>query len=540
MPVNTLSMPICRISIHSGEELYSITPNVEENPNSRVLSITTSKTLNSPAGSFTIVLAGSGLFGKIGSQNIVVIELGRKNQIADTIMVGLIDEVRLSRTVGSNNQKELRTVINGRDFGKVFLKAFIKWLPVLGTDKFPLEALTSSDGQLMQMLKFYTRSEQQQGSPAMIIQQAIDSVLHAVMGFNIKYWRDNKLQDIGLKELVRYRLGKTNFILDVWTSMGSYEGALWNFMTSVENKPFFELFIDTIDDNETKYVGDMLKQSKVERDSYKSGDFSATFGEDNAKIILYLRETPFDEDNWKDLRTVFIDDSQILSEDLGYGDHENYNMFLVNPKMTILGEDIYRSYVRPEYDAENVKKYGISFMERSVDGVFAKDDGSLDVGMTETGKTLTKKLKSWYEKNLTYLNGSIKLQGLGGARVGMKLINLDTGYEYYIEGVSQNFDVFSSWSTSLQVTRGQKISKITKTDKEVVILPDKNQPQTAEKKSIPEPTYYTVVKGDSLWKIAHRFYNNGLLYQKIYDANKDIIKNKDLIYPGQKFIIPGK
>lgn len=49
---------------------------------------------------------------------------------------------------------------------------------------------------------------------------------------------------------------------------------------------------------------------------------------------------------------------------------------------------------------------------------------------------------------------------------------------------------------------------------------------------------YTVVKGDSLSKIAKRFYGDAQQWRKIYEANQDQIKNPDLIYPGQTFRIP--
>jgi len=49
---------------------------------------------------------------------------------------------------------------------------------------------------------------------------------------------------------------------------------------------------------------------------------------------------------------------------------------------------------------------------------------------------------------------------------------------------------------------------------------------------------YIVVKGDCLWNIAKKYYNNPFLWTKIYQQNKDKIKNPDLIYPGQVFIIP--
>ena len=49
---------------------------------------------------------------------------------------------------------------------------------------------------------------------------------------------------------------------------------------------------------------------------------------------------------------------------------------------------------------------------------------------------------------------------------------------------------------------------------------------------------YTVVKGDSLWKIAKRLYGNPLKWPVIYNANKDNIRNPNRIYPGQVFVIP--
>lgn len=49
---------------------------------------------------------------------------------------------------------------------------------------------------------------------------------------------------------------------------------------------------------------------------------------------------------------------------------------------------------------------------------------------------------------------------------------------------------------------------------------------------------YTVVAGDTLSKIAKREYGDASKWQKIFEANKDTIKNPDLIYPGQTFKIP--
>ena len=54
----------------------------------------------------------------------------------------------------------------------------------------------------------------------------------------------------------------------------------------------------------------------------------------------------------------------------------------------------------------------------------------------------------------------------------------------------------------------------------------------------PEPTFYTIKKGDTLWKIASSFYKDGSKYPIIVEANIEVIKNADLIYPGQAIRIP--
>jgi nucleoid-associated protein YgaU len=49
---------------------------------------------------------------------------------------------------------------------------------------------------------------------------------------------------------------------------------------------------------------------------------------------------------------------------------------------------------------------------------------------------------------------------------------------------------------------------------------------------------YTVVKGDSLSKIAKREYGDANKWRTIYEANRHLIKDPDLIYPGQLLTIP--
>ena len=49
---------------------------------------------------------------------------------------------------------------------------------------------------------------------------------------------------------------------------------------------------------------------------------------------------------------------------------------------------------------------------------------------------------------------------------------------------------------------------------------------------------YTVVEGDTLSGIAKRQYGEASRWKRIYDANRDVIDDPDLIYPGQNLRIP--
>jgi len=50
--------------------------------------------------------------------------------------------------------------------------------------------------------------------------------------------------------------------------------------------------------------------------------------------------------------------------------------------------------------------------------------------------------------------------------------------------------------------------------------------------------YYAIESGDTLSKIAKKYYQDAAQYPRIFAANKEVIKDADLIYPGQKIRIP--
>ena len=49
---------------------------------------------------------------------------------------------------------------------------------------------------------------------------------------------------------------------------------------------------------------------------------------------------------------------------------------------------------------------------------------------------------------------------------------------------------------------------------------------------------HTVAKGETLGKIAKHYYGKPMKYVAIFEANTDILKNPDVIHPGQELKIP--
>jgi nucleoid-associated protein YgaU len=68
------------------------------------------------------------------------------------------------------------------------------------------------------------------------------------------------------------------------------------------------------------------------------------------------------------------------------------------------------------------------------------------------------------------------------------------------------------------------------------VLPDGGSPPSTV--VVPKIATTTVSRGDSLWRISHLSYGAGTRYAVIYKANRQQIRNPNLIYPGQIFVLP--
>ena len=126
---------------------------------------------------------------------------------------------------------------------------------------------------------------------------------------------------------------------------------------------------------------------------------------------------------------------------------------------------------------------------------------------------------------------TVNIQGIGKYLSG----------SYYVKDVTRQISSsgYSHSATLIKTDFGSslKVKSSTSAKKVVKKVEEKKVQSTPTASKTPQRTH-TVKKGECLWGIARKYYGQGKLYTKIYDANTNKIANPNIIYVGQVFVIP--
>jgi LysM repeat protein len=155
--------------------------------------------------------------------------------------------------------------------------------------------------------------------------------------------------------------------------------------------------------------------------------------------------------------------------------------------------------------------------------------------------------------SITYDDDKVTVGGLGQADQSVRL---------YVDGAeagSTQIAANGTWSATLsQIAPGVYTLRADQLDGDGKVTSRYETPfkrestdalaaatTTAEASVTPEepaaakpPVTVTVQPGLTLWQIAQENFGSGTLYVQVFEANKDLIRDPDLIYPGQVFTIP--
>lgn len=150
---------------------------------------------------------------------------------------------------------------------------------------------------------------------------------------------------------------------------------------------------------------------------------------------------------------------------------------------------------------------------------------------------------SYFLENIEKLKTSEKpFQFIVSRKMPSGKILFDTNIKVSLEDYTISEDAEEGFDVKVSIKLKQYKDYSTKTV-QITIKQERPRPvvvQTPSRPATTAPTTrtYTVVRGDCLWNIAKKYYGNGSQYTRIYNANRDKIKNPSLIYPGQVFVIP--
>jgi nucleoid-associated protein YgaU len=123
-------------------------------------------------------------------------------------------------------------------------------------------------------------------------------------------------------------------------------------------------------------------------------------------------------------------------------------------------------------------------------------------------------------------NEAEEIQKLLKADLGNRIENLNVEFDDGIVTLSGSCD--SHATKEKAVLLAGNVKGVAKVNDENLTAPDPEE----------RTEFYTVQRGDSLSKIAKRYYGDAMKYPLIFEANREVIKNPDLIYPGQVLRVP--
>jgi hypothetical protein len=347
-----------------------------------LVSCQTFKDIGQPTGTFTVHLTDNERYDKyLHPMDMCTIKMSNhsplqpatgsisesRDQLTHATMIGFIDSVRRKRLIDPTSGKpQVFCEIRGRDFGKIFVKHQVRYIPWLAGDD--ISGISNMVQPVVAMFKELLSGFITGGEIDFIVANNLRKFLSHSVKMTFKFGG----QDLPISDCISFRAQSKLGIIPYNLPLQAQEGSFWQVLGNFANLPFNEMWVDTINNPErviskedvsavsssidqktltadqsraTQYI----KSQTVKEDQEKSKDLYGANGEkikmaqryntdgdmSNACTMLFLRRTPFDDSDWRKLPRYSISESEIVEQDIGSSDNEAYNMFWVYPLLAI-------------------------------------------------------------------------------------------------------------------------------------------------------------------------------------------------------------
>jgi len=333
-------------------------------------------------------------------------------------VLGNVDRVSRDKTTKTDGTKEITYTITGRDFGKILEETRFYFNPFLESNKAILDFkyIISKTGEKKivgtpeSFVRTYfdlffndggvTNNEEVEGTWDDMDQLRIPSEIMKVFGVSGK-----KLGD-----LIHIKVERVDGYSWSTPTSREFDGSVWEILKSVSNPMMNELYTSL------EYIED------------KNGD---------RKLVpcIVLRELPYSKGIYNKLNTHRIDESVVISEDLGFSDHERYNFLFFNflsafydektfalalaeKELIDLGPGRKKGSLIPFIDSFSIQRYGLRKWTGQTK--YCYTDGS-DEPKSKTkehtditlGIEWQKKLIDWWSNLVRTESGTIVIKAFG-------------------------------------------------------------------------------------------------------------------------------
>lgn len=426
-----------------------------------IVSVSTTKNINTTSGSFTVVLKPSlvstDIFQTVSDDDWIDITFWMDNNPYHTFR-GLIDDITRIKTIGGTGATITTYTITGRCFGKIWEQTQVWFSPYYNDIVTEATTLTSKalDGSpelggspgvvpFLFLKEFLEKNigtkgpnwyvpESMPGTQGSIFIQNIEFNLNAD-GISSKYFQNVPAR----------RQFSQNLLMP--------EGVLWDLAKEFSDPMFTEMYTDLLPN------GDPLNKH-----------FDSPVSEGDSKMCVVLRDRPFMTlptstfgttyvNTWDKIPILSIYPQEILNSTIAKGGYERYNAFYV---ASLLHQEEMNNFAlevkAPLIDETSIGIHGLRRFDIQI-ATYPEDDRTDNLCSTQ--RLI---LKDWYCMNPYFLSGSITLgHGRPDIHIGCRLnipgiiLNAKTiipEENYYIEEVSHSWTFGQGMRTTLGVTRG--------------------------------------------------------------------------------------